>query len=107
WNGTLVADVERAWNATRTSLSGAGLDSLTPGSIDDFRDSFTLPMGRFFQVLGVPASLVTMCVAGWNAAMADGPAVLAPGAQLLLEAAATMAVPVVVVSGADAAVVEH
>lgn len=107
WNGTIVDDVQRAWDATTSAVMAVGHPQAAPSTLERFREAFTLPMARFFAELGVPEPELDRCVRRWNSAMTESPAPLAPGARTLLRAARAAGVPVIVVSGAHERVIRH
>jgi phosphoglycolate phosphatase-like HAD superfamily hydrolase len=104
WNGTLVADADRARGATGVVLARRGLHPLTRRA---FRDCFRLPLTAFFQDLGVTSGDLDRAVREWNRALLEIPASSAPGLTTMLEGLASADVPVGVVSAADRTVVEQ
>lgn len=80
WNGTLVADTDRAVRATNALLAERGLTALTD---DEFRSRWVLPMRAFLQGLGAEdADAAEQC---WNRALAAEPAPLRPDAHSTLD----------------------
>lgn len=104
WNGTLVADTERACRATNHVLAQLGLPTL---DVAAFRSAFLLPLGRFFSALGVATPLLAGAEVDWNRWMATERAAAAPGAAAFLAAANAAGVPIGVVSAAAATGVER
>lgn len=73
WNGTVVADTDRAVRATNAVLAERGLAALTG---DEFRSRWVLPMRAFLHSLGATdADAAEQC---WNRALAAEPAPLRP-----------------------------
>lgn len=99
WNGTVVADTDRAREATVLACPETGARF---ADIAAFRREFRLPMADFFRHCGVALSDVDDAVDRWNHAMARLPAPLAPGARDLLDFATAGDIPGYVVSGAAA-----
>ena len=95
WNGTVVADLDRAVAAT-----GAAAGGLAPRSAAEFRDRFRLPLHAFVADLGVPPAIIPSTVDRWNREMAGRPPTPAPGARRLLRYARAAGVAVHVVSSA-------
>jgi phosphoglycolate phosphatase-like HAD superfamily hydrolase len=102
WNGTVVADTERAARATNLVLDSVGRELLT---LDAFRDRFVLPLRDFFAALAVPAERLDHAEDVWNRTMHDEAAPLSRGAVDVLTACRARAIPVGIVSGAHAAAV--
>lgn len=67
WNGTLMADLDRAVLATNDVLAGYGL---APLSTDAFRTGFTLPLAGWLVRLGVSGPDAGAAEHAWNRAMA-------------------------------------
>lgn len=102
WNGTVMADLPRSWRVTNQLLAEVGAPPLT---MDQFRDRFELPLGRFFVAIDVPGDRLADVERRWNAMSATSLAPLADGARNLLERCKAADVPVGVVTGADSEVV--
>jgi phosphoglycolate phosphatase len=94
WNGTVMADVERAVAATNAVLAAHGIAPLDEAG---FRESFRLPLAGWLGGLGVPEG-----EAAWNAAMAARPALARPEAAAALAALHEAGALVAVVSAAGA-----
>jgi phosphoglycolate phosphatase-like HAD superfamily hydrolase len=97
WNGTLVHDTYRAWQATREVLTAYG-QSLP--SLARFRNTFQLPVATWLRSLGIGADDIHTAEALWNRHLGAMPADLAPGAANLLRQAHVSGMPVRVISGA-------
>jgi len=104
WNGTLVDDADRVWEAARAVLGRLRLPS--PGRADFF-DRWRLPLGRLFEELGVPSSQLDGAVRDWNDEVSAREAVLADGALRMIEGIHSMGGSVGVVSAASVAVIER
>lgn len=103
WNGTVVADAERACEAVREALREEDAD--TPADLASFRYGWRLPLREYFASLGVRPARLAHVEEWWNAAMRARATRLAPGARELLEWCRQAGVPVFVLSGADESVV--
>lgn len=102
WNGTMLDDAERARLATNRVLAEMALPAL---SVEQFRDTFRLPMTSYFHALGVLKVDVEEAVADWNRFLVGGPIALSAGVPEMLEAARLSDIPVGIVSAASAEVV--
>lgn len=80
WNGTLIADTDRAVRATNAVLTERGLPALTD---DEFRSRWVLPMRAFLHGLG--ADDADAAERRWNRALAAEPAPLRPGTHDMLD----------------------
>lgn len=103
WNGTIVADAERACEAVREALREEDADR--PADLDSFRHGWRLPLREYFASLGVAAARLAAVEERWNTAMRAGATRLAPGAWQLLDWCRGAGIPVFVLSGADESVV--
>lgn len=103
WNGTIVADTERACEAVREALRDENAD--TPVDLASFRHGWCLPLREYFASLGVAAARLARVEERWNDRMRAGATVLAPGARQLLDWCQGAGIPVFVLSGADESVV--
>lgn len=103
WNGTVVADAERACEAVREALREEDAD--TPADLDSFRYGWLLPLRDYFLGLGVRPARLAHVEQRWNDALRARTTRLAPGARELLDWCQGAGVPVVVLSGADESVV--
>jgi phosphoglycolate phosphatase-like HAD superfamily hydrolase len=103
WNGTVVDDIARAYQAL---LAVLGPETRPPQNIDEFREGFRLPLRSWFSHLGVAASELHRVEVLWNEEVARHPAQLMPGAHELLVGCRRRQIPVRVVTGAQAEVVE-
>lgn len=97
WNGTLVRDATRAWQATRNLLASYGKPAI---ALSEFRDTFHLPITSWLASLGIPEHCLPAAEGQWNTALSAGDAPLAPGAARLLATAHATGTPVQVISGA-------
>ena len=104
WNGTLVDDGDRAWEATCAVLCRLGLPA--PGRADFF-DRWRLPLGSLFEELGVESSQLGGAVREWNDEMSVRDAALADGALRMVEGIRSMGGRVGVVSAAAVGVIER
>ena len=104
WNGTLVDDADRAWQAAGVVLGRLGLPS--PGRADFF-DRWRLPLGTLFRDLGVPSSQLDGAVRRWNHEVSIRDATLARGALKMVERIRSMGGGVGVVSAAAVKVIER
>lgn len=104
WNGTLVNDGDRSWQAADAVLGRLGLPS--PGRADFF-DRWRLPLGSLFRDLGVPSSQLDGAVRLWNDEVSTRDAALAPGAIKMVERIRSMGGGVGVVSAAAVEVIER
>ena len=102
WNGTVVADRSRAVAATNAVLAASGRPAITDA---DFGRLFQLPLRRFLSRLSVPAGALADAEATWNLHCTEREAELSPGALEFLVACQRIAVPVGILSAADAGVV--
>jgi phosphoglycolate phosphatase len=99
WNGTVMADVDRAVEATNEVLAGYGLGALSRA---DFRAGWALPLRGWLVGLGIPVADAAAAEAAWNAAMARRPAPVRPGAVDALAELTARGAYVAVVSAAGA-----
>jgi phosphoglycolate phosphatase len=97
WNGTLVADADRAIAATNEILRLQGLPELDEAG---FRASFMLPLEDFFASIGVERRHAAQRAIDWSRHLVARPTRLAPGALALMTAAEERGIPVGVVSAA-------
>ncbi|MDI2130118.1 HAD family hydrolase [Yinghuangia seranimata] len=97
WNGTLVADTDRAVRATNAVLAHRGLPRL---SATAFRSSWKLPLSAFLGGLGVADA--DAAERHWNRALATEPAPLRPDAHPTLDTLRARGARVGVVSAAGA-----
>lgn len=104
WNGTLVDDRDRAWQAADAVLGRLGLPS--PGHADFFA-RWRLPLGYLFEGLGVPRPELEGAVRNWNDEVGARDAALARGALETVEGLRSMGAGVGVVSAASADVVKR
>lgn len=104
WNGTLVADVDRAHRAAVVTLARRGLP---PPTRRGFRASFRLPLEAFFHDLGVAPSELGHAVSEWNAGLAGIPPNPAPGLTAMLASLRSVGIPVGVISAAARTVIEQ
>jgi phosphoglycolate phosphatase-like HAD superfamily hydrolase len=104
WNGTLVDDADRAWQAAGAVLGRLGLPS--PGRAEFF-DRWRLPLGTLFRDLGVPRSQLDGAVRLWNHEVSTRDATLARGALKMVERIRSMGGGVGVVSAAAVEVIER
>jgi len=104
WNGTLVDDGDRVWEATHAVLDRLGLP--TPGRADFF-DRWCLPLGRLFEELGVPSAQLDGAVRDWNDEVSARTATLAEGARRMIEDLHSMGGSVGVVSAAAVKVIDR
>ncbi|CAN5472838.1 HAD hydrolase-like protein [soil metagenome] len=102
WNGTILNDGERARLATNRVLAEMALPAL---SVDRFRETFSLPMDRYFQSLGVLKIDVEEAVADWSRFLVGGHIELSAGVPEMLIAAKLRGIPVGIVSAASEVVV--
>lgn len=102
WNGTVVADLPRAHQATNAVLRAVDLPDLTT---EEFRRRFTLPMTTFFRDLGVQHGDLETAVAQWNSLVRDSPATISPGAQELMRFVRAMDAAVIILSAASVEVI--
>jgi phosphoglycolate phosphatase len=77
WNGTIVADVDRARASTNQVLAGHELKPLGP---DEFTTSFRLPLAGMFADLGVAPDGLAEAEAAWNREMTLSVAPMRQGA---------------------------
>lgn len=101
WNGTLVADTDRAVRATNAVLAERGLPRLTG---DEFRSRWVLPMRAFLGGLG--AIDTDAAEQRWNRALAAEPAPLRPHTHRALDTLRAHGARLGVVSAAEAQAVE-
>jgi phosphoglycolate phosphatase len=99
WNGTVMADTDRAVEATNEVLASYGLDPL---SRTEFRARWALPLGGWLVGLGVPGDDAEAAEEAWNAAMARRRAPVRPGAAAALAGLVERGAYVAVVSAAGA-----
>jgi phosphoglycolate phosphatase len=104
WNGTLVDDGDRAWQAADAVLGRMGLPS--PGRVDFFA-RWRLPLGSLFEELGVPSLELDGAVRDWNDEVGTRAATLAQGALEMVEGIRSMGGSVGVVSAAAVDVIER
>lgn len=104
WNGTLVDDGDRVWEAAHAVLGRLGLPS--PGRVDFFA-RWHLPLGSLFEELGVPISQLAGAVRDWNDEVGAREAALARGALEMVEGIRSMGGGVGVVSAAAVGVIER
>ena len=97
WNGTLVADADRALAATNDVLRSLGLPEL---SEDGFRTVFVLPLDDFFAAIGVERRHIRRIALTWSRRLAARPTRLAPGGLALITAAEVRGISIGVVSAA-------
>jgi len=105
WNGTVVADAERACEAVREALREEGAEA--PADLASFRRGWRLPLRDYFEGLGVRAARLALVEERWNHEMRARTTRLALGARELLDWCHEAGVPVFVLSGADASVVRR
>ncbi|GAA4956943.1 HAD-IA family hydrolase [Yinghuangia aomiensis] len=101
WNGTLVADTDRAVRATNAVLADRGLPALTD---EEFRSRWVLPMRAFLHGLG--ADDTDAAEQRWNRALAAEPAPLRPHAHPTLDILRAHGARLGVISAAGAQAVE-
>jgi len=104
WNGTLVDDGDRAWQAADAVLGRLGIPS--PGVVDFFAH-WRLPLRSLFEELGVPRSQLDFAVRDWNDEVGAREATLARGALEMVEGIRSMGGGVGIVSAAAGAVIER
>ena len=104
WNGTLLADTDRAWQAARVALGRRGLRQ--PGRQEFFR-RWRLPLERLFSDFGVGPTEVATAIDEWNEEVGAREANLAPGALEMLQALRAVGTRVGVVSAAAPHVIEQ
>ncbi len=92
WNGTVMADVDRAVAATSAVLADHGIEPLAR---EDFRAGFRLPLAEWLASLGAPGAETA-----WNVAMAARSARARPEAGAALAALHGRGALVAVVSAA-------
>jgi phosphoglycolate phosphatase len=102
WNGTMVADADRAEQAVTQVLTAHRLPTLYPGQL---KEVFRLPLADMFQRLGVPVGRLAAAEADWNTAMAALPPTPRPGAAAELASLRGAGARLGVVSAASAAAV--
>ena len=100
WNGTTVNDLERAMRATNVVLARRGLPIQ---DLATFRETFKLPMTRYFGDLGIAPEDIAAAGHDWNTASTGEDADLSAGIGELLAAAASREIPVGIISAASAA----
>ncbi|MEU0938030.1 HAD hydrolase-like protein [Embleya sp. NPDC005971] len=100
WNGTLVADTDRALRATNAVLTHRGLPGLTA---EDFPAKWKLPLAAFLRDLG--AADPEAAEQYWNRALAAEPAPLRRGTARMLDTLRACGARLGVVSAAGAAAV--
>jgi phosphoglycolate phosphatase-like HAD superfamily hydrolase len=102
WNGTVVADDDRAHRVSLDVLAELELSGDQLATVADFRRQFTLPLATFFRSLGALEDVVDQAVRRWNELMLTAePPRLTPGALPLLQWAMRHGVETHVISGAD------
>lgn len=101
WNGTVVADTDRAVRATNAVLAERGLAALTG---DEFRSRWVLPMRAFLRALG--ADDTQAAEQSWNRALGSEPAPLRPHAHRTLDTLRAHGARLGVISAAGAQAVE-
>jgi phosphoglycolate phosphatase len=99
WNGTLVDDASRAFDAANAALAAAALPPLR--DVEALRSTFRLPLADWFEHLGVPEHARPAAVSDWNAEMARRTAPLRDGARDLLAALRSAGIATGVVSAAS------
>lgn len=104
WNGTLVDDGDRAWEAASAVLDRLGL---RPPERADFFDRWRLPLGHLFEELGVPSSQLDGAVRDWSDELRTRDATLAGGALKMIEDLHSMGGRVGVLSAAAVEVIER
>jgi phosphoglycolate phosphatase len=104
WNGTLVDDGDRAWQATDAVLGRLGLQAPRRA---DFFARWRLPLGSLFEELGVPGSELDGAVRDWNQEVGAREATLARGVLEMVEGIRSMGGGVGIVSAADVRVIER
>lgn len=104
WNGTLVDDGDRAWQATDAVLGRLGLQA--PGRADFFA-RWRLPLGSLFEELGVPNPLLDGAIRDWNEEMGAREATLTRGVLEMVGGIRSMGGGVGIVSAADVRVIER
>ena len=104
WNGTLVDDGDRAWQAAHVVLGRMGLEA--PGRADFFA-RWRLPLGSLFAAFGVPNAQLEGAVRDWNAELGAREAGLARGATEMIEAIRSLGGGVGVVSAAAVDIVRR
>lgn len=103
WNGTVVDDAARALRSTNLVAAHHRLPTL---DMDEFRDRFRLPLHAFLRALGIHDDELTAAEEHWNSRMREAEAPLSPGATNVLEECYTRQIPVGIITGADATVVD-
>jgi phosphoglycolate phosphatase len=104
WNGTLVDDGERAWQAAEAVLGRLGLQA--PGRADFFA-RWRLPLGSLFEDLGVAGPQLDGAVRDWNDEVGARPATSAPGVLEMIRGIRSMGGGVGIVSAAAVHVIER
>jgi phosphoglycolate phosphatase len=101
WNGTLVNDIERAWQATCAVLLAHGRPRIT---MKRFREAFQLPLTAFFTTLGLEGDAHT-AVEQWNDALTEIDPTASEHAEEMLDHVTSRGITVGVVSAARSDVV--
>lgn len=104
WNGTLVADIDRAAYATATVLDRHEIPHWDIGS---FRTRFRLPLADFFTDLGMPAHRLADAIDQWNTDVAGMAPIPSPGATGLLHRAQADGWTIAVVTAASLQLIEQ
>ena len=98
WNGTLLDDMERARRASNLIRERwAGLGELT---LDEFRETWCLPLSEHVRRLGVPDDHNVAAEQAWSIHLAAIDAPLSPGAPATLAALKSAGIAIGVVSSA-------
>ncbi len=104
WNGTLVDDGDRVWEAAGAVLSRLRLPS--PGRAEFF-EAWCLPLTRLFEELGVPRSQLGGAVRHWNDEVSARDASLAWGVREMVEGVRSLGAGVGIVSAAAVKVIDR
>lgn len=104
WNGTLLDDAQRVWDAARLTLARRGLPQ--PGR-EEFFGRWRLPLRDLFRDLGIEPANVAPAVDEWNEEVGLREAKLAPGALAVLRSLRDAGVAVGVVSAIAPRVLEN
>lgn len=104
WNGTLLDDSDRTWNAAARVLNDLGLGQPTRVA---FFENWCLPLTQMFRQLGVSGAHLDWAVSRWNDEIGRRHAPLALGARKLVTEIHSMGGAVGVISAASTSVVER
>ena len=98
WNGTVLDDMERARRASSlVRQRWAGLGELT---LDEFRETWCLPLSDHVMRLGVPAERSEAAGRAWSTHLSEVDAPLSPGVVATLESLRSVGIAIAVVSAA-------